>query len=369
MLAWVALPAAPVVDATAADSAVEAVAPDLVGGREVELAGARRILLLWGSNATILWSEDGIGWQTARTRASADLAQLAADDTGSVMVAVGAQGTLLRSTDAGKTWTTRRTPSRDVNLLTVTSAGNRVWVVAGTGGQIWRSLDDAQTWKVVKSPLAVTLRALSFDAASGRLLLGGDDGLLGYSDDQGENWHVTSIDMLQPVTAITAIYRFGTLLLATSGHGRFLVSSDGADNWDLLQSTSTARITTAAHQATRGIILLASDNGDVVRSRDDGRSWEVGEVTLGGTRLRVITLQLDARTGEFLVTGADGTLARSADGETWEPAFPGLRGEPRGLILDSRGALIAYGPGGLIARAAGADSGWTYATLPSHSRH
>jgi photosystem II stability/assembly factor-like uncharacterized protein len=341
-------------------------APDLVGGREVR-TGDSRILMVWGTGATLLWSEDGRTWHAARPRASADLAQLAANEDGSVIVAVGAHGTLLRSTDAGRNWSARRAPSPDVNLLTVTWAGNRVWVAAGSGGQIWRSLDDARNWKAVKSPLAASLRTVSFDPVTGRVLLGGDEGIAGYSQDGGETWQVTLLDMPEPATSITSIQRFGELLLATSARGRFLLSGNGANSWDLLQSISPADMTGAAHHAASGLLLLTADNGDVVRSRDGGQSWEVGETVLDGDRITLRALQFDERTNTFVALAPGGFIVRSPDGEQWDRMPHPLRGEPRGLLVDARGALIVYGADGLIASAAGFDAGWTYFPINPHS--
>lgn len=340
--------------------------PDLVGGREVRI-GDSRVLMVWGTGATLLWSDDGRVWHPARTRASADLAQLAANDDGSVIVVVGAHGTLLRSTDAGRNWSARRAPSPDVNLLTVTWAGNRVWVAAGTGGQIWRSLDDARNWKAVKSPLTASLRTLSHDPVTGRVLLGGDGGIAGYSQDQGETWQVTLLDMPEPATSITSIQRFGELLLATSARGRFLLSGNGANSWDLLQSISPADITGAARHAASGLFLLTAGNGDAVRSRDGGQSWEVGETVLDSERIILRALQFERRTNTFLALAPGGVIVRSPDGEQWERMPQPLRGEPRGLLVDSRGTLIAYGADGLIASSAGFDARWTHFPINPHS--
>src|SRR5688572_25780306 len=69
--------------------------PDLVGGRRVSTGGGA-VFLVWGSDASILRSENGSDWQHAITPGAADLTQLAANTGGGVLVAVGAKGTLLR---------------------------------------------------------------------------------------------------------------------------------------------------------------------------------------------------------------------------------------------------------------------------------
>ena len=366
MLVSLALIGAPAFAAALAAPRYDAqvVNPDLVGAREVSVGADARVLLVWGTDATILRSDDGRDWHHAVTPGSADLAQLASNPTGNVMVAVGAKGAILRSSNFGKTWSAARTPDSEADLMAVAHAGERVLVAAGTHGRILRSTDDARTWSLVESHLKSAMQALSLDSVSGRLLIGGDDGLVGFSEDRGESWHVTAIHMPDPATPITAFHRFGDLLLAPSARGRFLVSGDDAQSWDLLQSTSLAYFTGAAHDATRRIVVMTGHNGDVVRSADGGRTWEVGEVVLDGTRHFLGSIHHDARTGAFLASGQSGTIARSHDGVHWSRATHDLRGELRGLLQDSRGTFFAFGVGGLIAASRDAGTRWDIARQP-----
>jgi photosystem II stability/assembly factor-like uncharacterized protein len=361
MLALLVLLGAPEIAAAASPRyQAQVMNPDLTGARELA-AGASKVLLAWGTDATVLRSEDGRAWRHSQTAGSADLAQLDGNATGSVMVAVGSKGTILRSTDTGKSWSAVGNPAKETDFMAVVSAGERTWIAAGTQGRILRSLDDGRTWALVESNLSATIRALTLDATSGRLLIGGDDGLVGFSRDRGESWQVTAISMPDPVTPIVGFHRFGDVVLATSARGRFLVSGDDADSWDLLQSTSSAYITGAAYDAERGIIVMTGHNGDVLRSADRGRSWEVGEVVLGGTKNFLGGIRYDRRGGVFLATGQSGTVARSSDGVSWSSATADLRGELRGLLQDSRGDFVVYGVGGMLAWSADSGTRWTTA--------
>src|SRR5688572_11097180 len=329
----------------------QVVNPDLVGGRLVE-TGATPVFLVWGSDATVLRSENGRDWQHADSPGAADLTQIAADSAGAVLVAVGAKGAILKSVDAGKSWTPARNPTLDTDLQAVVSAGNRIWIAAGTQGRILRSVDDAKTWKLI-------------DAKSGRVMIGGDDGLVGFSRDGGESWQLTAITMPEPVTPISGFHRFDKLLLATSAMGRFLTSEDDGDSWDLMQSSSQAYYTDAAYDPDHRVIVMTGHNGDVLRSPDGGRSWEGGEVLLDGRKNFLSAIRHDPRSKSLLVAGQAGTLARSSDGgATWTSASSDLHGELRGLIRDQRGPFIAFGAGGLIAHSGDSGSRWNMARDP-----
>ncbi len=332
---------------------------DLVGGRWVE-TGPSAGFLVWGSDATILRSENGRDWLHADTPGAADLTALAANANGSVLVAVGAKGTILKSADAGKTWTAARNTTLDTDLQSVVSVGNRIWIAAGTRGRILRSIDDAKSWKLIDSKLEATMRALSVD--NGRVMIGGDDGLVGFSRDGGESWQLTAITMPDPATPIAGFHRFGKLLLATSALGRFLTSEDNGDSWDLMQSSSRAFFTGAAFDADHGAIVLTGHNGDLLRSPDGGRTWEGGEVVLDGRKNFLSAIRHDPRGKMLLVTGQAGTVARSVDGgATWSSASNGLRGELRGLVAGPHGDLVVFGAGGLLASSTDSGGRWSIA--------
>ncbi|MES1263892.1 MAG: hypothetical protein ABUL69_06015, partial [Peristeroidobacter soli] len=119
---------------------VQGVNADLVGGVQIP-SDAGSVLLVWGGDATILRSENGQDWHRASTPGSADITHLATNAKGDVLVAVGAAGAILRSTDAGRTWRAAKNKTLDTDLAAVVSAGERTWIAAGTAGRVLRSTD------------------------------------------------------------------------------------------------------------------------------------------------------------------------------------------------------------------------------------
>ena len=332
--------------------------PELVGGRRVD-TGAAATFLVWGSDATILRSGDGRQWQHAQTPGAADIAQLAANPQGNVLVAVGNQGNILRSTDVGQTWRAARNSVVDTDLLAVVHARDRIWIAAGTQGRILRSTNDARTWSLVDSHLQAAMRTLSLEVASGRILIGGDDGLVGFSDDAGQSWQITAIAMPHPATPVTGLHHFGKLLLATSTRGRFLTSENNGDSWDLLQSSSQANFTDAVLDPDHGVIVMTGHNGDLLRSADGGRSWQGNEVLIDGRKNSLNGIRHDAHSRALLAIGPAGSVARSIDGgDSWTSATRDLRAELRGMLQDQAGALVVFGGDGLLATSA--DSGATW---------
>lgn len=338
--------------------------PELNGGL---LVNGSRVLLVWGSDGTILRSEDGERWSHAVTTGSADLARVAANESGSVLVAVGAQGTILRSLDAGKTWQPARNDTIDTDLRAVVNhGGSRIWIAAGSNGRILRSVDDGKIWSVVESQLKVAFQTLFVDPQTRSVLIGGDDGFVGFSKDAGVSWQVTAISMPDPVTPITAFHRFGKLLLATSALGRFLISEDDANGWDLLQASTKAFFTDCAFDPLRAAIVMTGHNGDVVRSPDGGRTWQESEVSIDGNKNFLSAIRFDTRSGSLVAVGQGGTIARSTDGGAqWTKASDEMVGDVRGLIDDpARGRLVAFGTGGMILVSTDSGAHWHAARPP-----
>jgi photosystem II stability/assembly factor-like uncharacterized protein len=336
--------------------------PELTGGLLVD---GSRVLLLWGSDGTILRSEDGARWSHAVTPGLANLARAASNERGDILVAVGSRGTILRSTDAGQHWRAARNKIADTDLRAVVNRpGSKTWIAAGTHGRVLRSTDDGRNWSLVDSRLPVAFHALFVDPKTQSILIGGDGGMVGFSQDAGVSWHITALAMPEPATPVTAFHRFGKLLLATSARGRFLTSENDAQGWDLMQASTPASFTDCAFDPLRGAIVMIGDNGDVLRSPDDGRSWEGGEIALDGRKHLLTAIRFDARSGSLLAIGHGGALARSIDGgATWSRASDDVRGDVRGLLDDtSRNRLIAYGTAGMVIGST--DGGATWSSLP-----
>ena len=334
--------------------------PDLTGGL---LVGGSRVLLVWGSDGTILRSEDGVHWSHAVTPASADLSRAASNERGDVLVAVGNQGTILRSTDAGRTWQAGRNETSDTDLLAVVNQpGSALWVAAGTNGRLLRSTDDGKNWSLVESQLKVTFQALFVDPDTRLILIGGDEGMVGFSKDAGISWHITRLAMPEPATPVTAFHRFGKLLLATSALGRFLTSEDDAKSWDLMQSSTNAFFTDCAFDPVRGAIVMTGHNGDILRSADGGKNWEGSEIVVDGNKNFLSAIRFDERSASLLAIGQGGTLARSTDGgTTWNRASKDVQGDVRGLIKDTtRNRLIAFGTGGMVLSSTDSGVRWNF---------
>lgn len=345
----------------APDYTAQVINPDFHGGM---LLPGGKTFLVWGSDGTILRSDDGAEWAQSATPSTVDLAQVASNEDGSVLVAVGAQGTILRSDDAGRAWHSSASEFADTDFRAVIRhAPSDTWIVAGTRGRILRSKDAGKTWTAVPTNLDVEFLALFVDQKANAVLIGGADGMLGTSIDAGVSWQLTKIAMPDPVSAVAGFKRHGALLVGISSLGRFLLSKDDAGSWELLQTSSRMILTDSAADPRHGTIVITGNEGDVLRSTDGGKNWNSVEVRTDGPGQYLSAVRFDAQRAALLAIGQRGTVARSTDGgATWSKASADLDSELRGIVQDeARGKFVTFGAGGLIAFSNDGGTRWTQA--------
>ncbi|GLV95141.1 MULTISPECIES: F510_1955 family glycosylhydrolase [Streptomyces] len=173
---------------------------------------------------------------------------------------------LIRSTDAGQTWTTV-SAGGEADFHSLQQAGEIVYGLDSQTSQIWASKDAGATWerraKIPGGDLAAHPGAPQEVWASTR------DGLL-HSTDGG-----TSFQPVPGAPALAAVERPAPdQLIALAPDGRVLAGGDGT-SW-----TERGRLPQDAQPAVLSAAspthLLAADTNDAVyESKDGGRTWTV----------------------------------------------------------------------------------------------
>src|SRR5208282_5085195 len=119
-------------------------------------------------------------------------AALSAD--GKTALAVGEQGTILRSSDAGATWSPAATGTVEILLSVALSADGKTALAAGSGGTILRSSDGGTTWSAEASGTAEGLSSVALSADGKIALAAGGKGTILRSTDGGTMWSAAASD-------------------------------------------------------------------------------------------------------------------------------------------------------------------------------
>lgn len=218
---------------------------------------------------------------------------------GDVLIAVGFNGAVLRSGDAGVNWQRLELPGA-LDLIDVVACGDGSFVILDATRRIWVSVDGGNLWESrgIDTEDAVTTLACSPDS---RVWVGGSYTTIYSSDDKGESWQTSSLDEDAMFTSI-----------------QFLDESFG---------------------------VASGEFGMVVISRDGGETWEMGG-RMPGDFYPEATLFLDHDTG--YAVGLDGKILKTADGgESWDYEDAGTAAPLYGITRQGD-AIYAVGEGGVI---------------------
>ena len=285
-----------------------------------------------------------------------------APDAGSLIVAVGEQGTILASADDGATWI-RRDSGTGAWLTSVTYETNlRRFFAVGEGGIILASADGI-VWTREQSPTGARLNTVVPGRVGGTvsvvgeagagLLIRGLDGVWTRTDAGfGDRW----------LRGVAMPYAFG------QGGAAFLQSGDGANPpWTSLAVPTSADFEAAVISpitAGFGSSVIAVGSGGVIAQRvsadfvlrSSGTTERLrGICYRGGGSVTLVTLTLRVSLGEYFAVGSNGVILRSADGATWQPDSSPARNNLNQVIAAGK-TVIAFGDGGTILQTGGAAS-------------
>ncbi len=149
--------------------------------------------------------------------------------------------TILRTEDAGKTWTRQAKSISELSPCGLSSIiskdGTKAWAIADTVGYIVSTTNKGSAWKVAKKPeqvkyyTSITTPDGIHLWACGKSIEGGT--LIEYSSDEGKTWTTYPVDIVYDSQIPTSIYATDTLNIFMTGSNAMgiLKSSDGGKTW------------------------------------------------------------------------------------------------------------------------------------------
>ena len=266
-------------------------------------------------------------------------------------------------------------------LLDLVESGNRA-IAIGERGAIILS-DDRSNWRQVADvPTRATLTALS--AVGSKIWAVGRDGVILASDDAGDHWKVQRRDpWLPPTDAGGSSARHGAPLLdvlfldesrgiAVGAYSLFLETSDGGATWSERQILADAApVATAAAPGEKwtfsreelkiedesephfnaiartsdGSLLIAGERGSLLRSRDNGASWQRMKLPYDGSMFGAIGFEGQ----RAIVFGLRGHAFETENlGDTWRELPTATELSLLGGVRLAGGGVALVGANGLV---------------------
>lgn len=293
-----------------------------------------------------------------------------------VVWASGTGGTVIRTTDAGKTWERRAIPGtealdfRDVDAFDdkhayVLSIGN------GEDSRIYRTTDGGASWtlQLANKDPKVFLDAMAFwspergvaisDSVDGQLVI--------FTTTDGRGWTRVPPGRLPPAVPDEGAYAASGTNVAVRGtqhvwigtsRSRVLRSSDGGRTWAVastpIPSGSAAGIFSIAFRDERHGVIVGGDYqkptdaiDNVAFTSDGGATWALAT---GLTGYRSV-VAYDSRSKHWYAAGPSGMDVSEDDGRTWKRfgnqgfhTWAFAPGSPTGWGAFDRGRIASVHP-------------------------
>jgi len=250
---------------------------------------------------------------------------------------------VLRSEDAGRTWTGANAGLVDLTVIALALspafASDRTGF-AGTASGLYRTRNGARSWREVDTGLddpAVQCLAVSPTFADDGLVLGGTEthGLL-RSVDAGTTWHRPAALKDRCVTAL-AFATAGRVqrTIAAATEAGIAVSHDAGETWHIASAEPAEVLSLTWVARESGEVLLAGlHRRGVVRSTDGGATWTPANEGLNASLQVALALSpAFAQDQTLFMAGLQDGVSVSKDGGRTFSACPGWPDDTAALGL------------------------------------
>jgi photosystem II stability/assembly factor-like uncharacterized protein len=226
--------------------------------------------------------------------------------------AVGNGGTVLRTVNGGQSWTRVTTVSVSDALFDVWFASPDTGWAVGAAGLVVRTFDRGATWQSFRIPTAFALHGVAFAGARDGWAVGAG-GVIAGTHDRGVSWFLTPSITTQN---LEAVWRNGAATAwAVGAQGvapRTIVTPDSV-SWELRNAGATRQLD-GVHFPTDPVGYAvgydASLGGAILRTDDGGLTWQ-SQASHTGARLNDVFF-VDALRG--WAVGEAGTVVHTARG-------------------------------------------------------
>jgi photosystem II stability/assembly factor-like uncharacterized protein len=276
-----------------------------------------------------------------------------------VAYAVGT-GTVLKSTDDGRTWSPRPlvTALRSTRLTSIRCSDANVCLIATDPGERFvRTTNGGSSFVSTPAPATGTL-AVAF-TSPGRAVAAGAGGASAVSPDAGVTWSRVDGGVAGRFTELRG--ESESRAFAIGQRGALARTLDGGHSWDAMPAPTAGDVIDVSFVNEETGFLL-DDGGALHRTDDGGATWRVVFVDETAAPQAVVGLDPD----RVVLVGTRG-IRRSLDGGQTFSAVR-RRSVRRGSLFGidyASGSLFAYGPTSLIASRDGGRT-WRKLGRPDH---
>lgn len=292
------------------------------------------LLILAGNS----WSQ---GWvsQTSGTSSYLLGASFSAANTGT---AVGASGTIRRTTNGGTTWS-GQTSGTTATLWEVYFTDANNGTIVGDGGRILRTTNGGTSWVTQTSGTTNNLLGVHFISSSVGTVVGAG-GVIRRTTNSGSTWSSQTSGTTNDLWSVhfsdasngTAVGASGRIIRTTNGGSSWVTQTSGTSNnlWEVFFTSATTG-------------MAVGDGGLMLRTTNGGTSWTV---QTSGTTAALYHIFFASATKGWAV-GSGGTILRTTTGGTsWASQASSTTNALHEVVFTDEFTGSAVGASGTIIR-------------------
>lgn len=230
-------------------------------------------------------------------------------------------------------------------ILGATLAGSRIVAVGDYGAVILS--DDGRSFRQSQVPTRVPLTSVFFlDAKQG--WAAGHDGTILATTDGGETWRLSREEPGKERVLLSIWFENARHGLAVGQFGLALETKDGGGTWQerrLVEGDIGEMHLQYIVDGRNGLLLIAAEGGNVLRSDDAGNSWQAIPTGNKGSFWTGLALS----NGSLLIAGLRGHVFRSEDrGRSWQEVPSGTQQSLTTAWQTRDGTVRLFGLSGII---------------------
>lgn len=285
---------------------------------------------------------------------------LAANNTGTTLMAVGENGLIARSDDSGIHWKKILPPSTKTITTITFDSKHQHWVAAGEQGLLLHSDATGNNWQLSAFNKAATIsKILSLPT---QLIVIGENGLIASSNDGGREWKI-----IPPLSsaALTDIVTTDAQIFITASNGNLiranLSENNEIYNWELISTRFNHYLSRIFFHPQQKLLITLSSEGEILLSDDGGNLW--APVSQSNKYLNDIEQSNDDN--YLIAVGDQGQVLISDNaGRTWAEKKSPTTTNIEGVIADGENGFIAYGEYGLLMQLTSINDEWEIINHP-----
>lgn len=232
-----------------------------------------------------------------------------------VVWVVGKNGKVLRSEDAGASWTVQEVPV-NTSCQDIAAWNESEAVAVCNEGIAMHTSDGGRTWTEVELPVSEAANGKVFRVTldpRGWAWAPSEFNVLMVSKDRGRSWERATADDKDSAWNALA-FASEERGCAVGELGTIACTSDGGSTWEPVDSGTEGSLYAIAFRDEQHGVAVGMQ-GLVVRTEDGGETWQ--RARTGGMKYHLFDVLWDG--SRWVAVGDHGLLAfGSADGATWE---------------------------------------------------